>query len=651
MYIDWFNPLRNRIAGSSGKQVSCGAIVLYCLNLPPEVRYLPENVFIAGLTPSPFKPNALDLMNLLDPLMRSILQFEPPGRKLKTFYNPTGAMVGARIIPLIADLQAAREAAGFLGHSATMFCSWCLLEHEDRADLNHGSWIIRTAEKVYKQAKSWFNLGTKGARESKEKKTGVRWCSLHLLKYRDPVWDTILGYMHNWLEGVLEHQLRSLWGVGRDARRKRALAELDNADDDSSWTDTDASEAESEKEELLEDQAAFDPDEFAQWKEDYMAAYPADSEANSTPQASQHSSPAPGPGMDVDEQDDNDDDEGSTPRASRVGSAAPISSIPATQLGNTEQDVDMEADEFLDTAVHGSWQFSKERILDIRKCIQQVLLPAFVDRPPQNLGEAGHGKLKADQFYVLFSAILPLVLPEIGFDDDPTRSEHMLQSFYHLIAATKIISSFQVSEATTNEFMEHYVAYQESMQHLFPDVPVKPNHHYAFHNGRLMKLWGPLVVLAEFAGERMNDMFQSIKTNRHKSDMDFTMLRQMIRLTQLLARQRDDGMLEINPALAELDGILEPKAHPEAHMARPISDRELGKFLRKQPEIPAQRYTLILEYLDSIKENRMHWLGNYSGPGIPYTLPNPEYRGLILPPCGRKLREIYVLGKVFSCDS
>ncbi|TDL15159.1 hypothetical protein BD410DRAFT_694522, partial [Rickenella mellea] len=46
--MDEFNPYHMKEAG---KKVSVGAIYLVCLNLPPEMRYRFENVFLVGIVP------------------------------------------------------------------------------------------------------------------------------------------------------------------------------------------------------------------------------------------------------------------------------------------------------------------------------------------------------------------------------------------------------------------------------------------------------------------------------------------------------------------------------------------------------------------------------------------------------------------------
>ncbi|KAJ7498433.1 hypothetical protein B0H11DRAFT_1714955, partial [Mycena galericulata] len=183
------------------------------MNLPPEIRYLPENLFIVGLLPSPFKPDAVDLTHLMDPIVETILKYEPPGKKVATHYHPEGVDVQARIVPLIADLLAAREASGFLSHAAIMYCWFCLLTRDENHRLDHLLWDYRTGQQVRKEAKEWRKLDTILARNDKAKQTGVRWGSLHRFIHWDPVKHTILGFMHNWLEGILEHTLRTLWGI------------------------------------------------------------------------------------------------------------------------------------------------------------------------------------------------------------------------------------------------------------------------------------------------------------------------------------------------------------------------------------------------------------------------------------------------------
>jgi hypothetical protein len=99
-----------------------------------------------------------------------------------------------------------------------MFCSICLLKQDEKGRLDYRLWPKRISATVLKQARSWLRQPTKEKRIKLERENGVRFCSLHLLHYCDPINDTILGFMHNWLLGVLEHQLRVLWGLGRDAR-------------------------------------------------------------------------------------------------------------------------------------------------------------------------------------------------------------------------------------------------------------------------------------------------------------------------------------------------------------------------------------------------------------------------------------------------
>jgi len=64
-FIYWFNPFTNKI---SGKTVSCGAIIIFCLNLPYHLRYQSENTYFAGISPPSYKPSVTTITALLDPI-------------------------------------------------------------------------------------------------------------------------------------------------------------------------------------------------------------------------------------------------------------------------------------------------------------------------------------------------------------------------------------------------------------------------------------------------------------------------------------------------------------------------------------------------------------------------------------------------------
>jgi len=209
-YIDWFNPFTNKI---SRKSVSCRAILMFCLNLPYELQFLPENTFFAGITPPPKEPTITTIMALADPIVDG-LEAMWHGKVICTHCHPGGILKCAAVLPAIGDLLAMRKALGFAGVPSHNFCSFCMLRRSGIEDLDYQTWKPRIGADVYAAGQEWKKAMMKKKRKEIFDEHGIHWSSLQHLQYRDPVRHTILGVMHNWLESVLQHQVHFKWGIG-----------------------------------------------------------------------------------------------------------------------------------------------------------------------------------------------------------------------------------------------------------------------------------------------------------------------------------------------------------------------------------------------------------------------------------------------------
>jgi hypothetical protein len=85
---DWYNPHSNK---ASGKVVSSGAIVMICLSLPPDLRNLEENIYLAGVIPGPKEP-AVDATNhFVTPLLNDlVVSYKRGVRYSRTHLYPAG---------------------------------------------------------------------------------------------------------------------------------------------------------------------------------------------------------------------------------------------------------------------------------------------------------------------------------------------------------------------------------------------------------------------------------------------------------------------------------------------------------------------------------------------------------------------------------
>lgn len=243
-----------------------GAVVAYCMNLPAEIAFAPENCFFITATPGPKEPDVITLNHCLRPFIDEIEPFQKSGQQIPTYRHPDGASVRTRIgIPVIADTPALHKVLGHLSHSAFKFCSFCDLLIELIETLNHNDWNLRNGTTTRAQALKWKQLTTKDARRDYAKETGIRWTELHRLdlSHWDSIQDHILGFMHIWLEGVLETHQRTLWGIGRaekdeNAQKKATEIAKDHSDEeDEHFTHADVVESASELEELRAESEAL----------------------------------------------------------------------------------------------------------------------------------------------------------------------------------------------------------------------------------------------------------------------------------------------------------------------------------------------------------------------------------------------------------
>lgn len=116
------------------------------MNLPASMRFKYENMFIIGIPPPPHAPNMITISHLLELFTQEILPYaQPGGRRTATYHHSEGVLLQVyAVLPLLADLEALRKLAGYVSHSATLFCSFCTLPSSHIEELDPSRWQIRT---------------------------------------------------------------------------------------------------------------------------------------------------------------------------------------------------------------------------------------------------------------------------------------------------------------------------------------------------------------------------------------------------------------------------------------------------------------------------------------------------------------------------
>ena len=223
LFFDFFRTEGMKINGAS---TSCGILSAVCLNLPLDIRYKPENMYIAGVVPGPAEPHTTELNHYVRPIIDDFLvSWERGVHYSRTANYPAGRDTRSAIALGLGDLPAARQLSAQAGHSSHHYCTRCKCFHQDtlcRVDIHHSDWLPKDPQTQRQKAENWKNAPTRLGQEKLFTTSGMRWSELWRLPYWDPARMLVVDTMHCLLEGLVHYHFRDLLALTTVSANEKA---------------------------------------------------------------------------------------------------------------------------------------------------------------------------------------------------------------------------------------------------------------------------------------------------------------------------------------------------------------------------------------------------------------------------------------------
>ena len=146
-----------------------------CLNLDIEIRYKPENMYLAGVIPGPTEPHLEELNHYLRPLVNDMVDSWERGIYFsRTACHPKGRDSNSAIAAAVCDLLGARKTAQLSALTSHHYCSHCQCYHKDTlGNMDVGSWVLRDVEEMKAYARLWREASSQAEQDHLIARHGV----------------------------------------------------------------------------------------------------------------------------------------------------------------------------------------------------------------------------------------------------------------------------------------------------------------------------------------------------------------------------------------------------------------------------------------------------------------------------------------------
>ncbi|PLW34522.1 hypothetical protein PCANC_19240 [Puccinia coronata f. sp. avenae] len=438
----------------------------------------------------------------------------------QTCQHPEGRLIRAALLPFFADLPALRRSLGFAGHNAKRMCSYCLIDKKDIKNFNKQTWPLRNLV----DHRYWANQ-SREAPNAKAKKQilsdhGVRYSVLLELSYWNIVDYHVVDAMHNLLLGIFKWHCQRFWLMS------------DVADE--------------------EEPPPVSSRELDQLLKDSLKSTIPEPERSSTP----------------------------FPEESELG--IPFAEMlfgSNTGTSDTEFELGKDWDGEWIPPSTGQVILDKDSLSAINRHFKKLHIPSWIGRAIPALGKASFGRLKADEWRNLFLIQLPLVLPAVWEDGD-LANQSLLENFAHLVSFVNIALKQTINKELIDKYRYHLQEYMKSSMLLFPDSPVAPNHHMAFHLPDGLENLGPCRAWWSFSMERMMGTVLKATRNNILGQMEITCLTNFYRIGNIRALLDNPNFpATVTPFIREVKSLYNPI--PSTHHTQTKNRMNLDDHLFK----------------------------------------------------------------------
>ena len=173
----------------------------------------------------------------------------------------------------------------------------------------------------------------------------------------------------------------------------------------------------------------------------------------------------------------------------------------------------------LTAAVAPSYHGAGDALKRIHEVIQGISVPSWLDSPPRNFGNASAGTIKADEWRSLITIYIPLALISIwGTHNPDSDNKAVLDHTMSLVSAVYMACSRMMTIERATTYRSCIANYVGNLKHLYPAVPLRPNHHAAFYIFDYLVLFGPVHSWWTFPFKQLIGVLQHLPNN-HKSGM------------------------------------------------------------------------------------------------------------------------------------